>query len=122
MTAVAAEASSVRRSQSQREWQRIAAARPTLADTAARYLAQLALSLRPASVIVADAALRQLCLYLLDAQPQVSGFADVTRVEIEAFKLHLAARPGRLANVTANTLRQRLGTLRTFFDRIGEWD
>jgi site-specific recombinase XerD len=80
------------------------------------------LSLRPASVVVADAALRQLALYLLDAQPHVSGFADVARAEIEAFKLHLAARPGRLALVTANTLRQRLGTLRTFFDRIGEWD
>lgn len=122
MTAVAVEATPGRTSQSQREWRRIKATRPVLADTAARYLAQLALSLRPASVVVADAALRQLCLYLLDAQPQVTGFADVTRAEIEAFKLHLAARPGRLATVTANTLRQRLGTLRTFFDRIGEWD
>ena len=122
MTAVAVEALAGRDSQSRREWQRIAAARPQLAATAAKYLSQLGLSLRPASVVVADAALRQLALYLLDEQPHVSGFADVGRAEIEAFKLHLAARPGRLANVTANTLRQRLGTLRTFFDRIGEWD
>lgn len=122
MSVAAVEQPEPRRSQSQREWQRIAAARPQLADTAARYLSQLALSLRPASVVVADAALRQLALYLIDTQPQVSGFIDVGRAEIEAFKLHLAARPGRLATVSANTLRQRLGTLRTFFDRIGEWD
>jgi len=122
MTAVTVETPGTRRSQSQREWQRIAAARPQLADTAARYLAQLALSLRPGSVVVADASLRQLAVYLVEAHPHVNGFVDVGRVEIEAFKLHLAARPGRLANVSANTLRQRLGTLRTFFDRIGEWD
>ena len=122
MSVVAVEAPADRRSQSQREWHRISAARPQLAETAARYLAQLALSLRPSSVVVADAALRQLALYLLDDQPHVVGFVDVGRAEIEAFKLHLAARPGRLALVTANTLRQRLGTLRTFFDRIGEWD
>jgi site-specific recombinase XerD len=54
--------------------------------------------------------------------PQVSGFRDVRRAEIEAFMLYLARRPGRLSTVSANTLRQRLGTLRTFFDRIGEWD
>jgi len=122
MTAIPVEKPTPTRSQSQREWQRIAAARPQLAATAAKYLSQLGLSLRPASVVVADAALRQLALYLLEHQPHVSGFADVGRVEIEAFKLHLAARPGRLATVSANTLRQRLGTLRTFFDRIGEWD
>ena len=122
MTAVAVEMPPPGGSQSQREWQRVAAARPQLAATAAKYLSQLGLSLRPASVVVADAALRQLALYLIDTQPHVSGFADVGRAEIEAFKLHLAARPGRLATVTANTLRQRLGTLRTFFDRIGEWD
>jgi len=109
-------------SRSQREWQRIAAARPQLADTAARYLAQMVLSLRPASVVAADKALRQLANYLVGNHPQVAGFADVGRAEIEAFKLHLAARPGRLATVSANTLRLRLGMLRTFFDRIGEWD
>lgn len=104
------------------EWAIIAAARPQLAATAARYLTQIGLSLRPASVTVADNALRQLCGYLITEAPQVTGFRDVRRAEIEAFKLHLARRPGRLETVTANTLRQRLGTLRTFFDRIGEWD
>lgn len=123
MTAVAAAAApNATLSRSQREWQQIAAAAPTLADTAARYLSQLGLSLRPASVTVADSALRQLAGYLVAEQGHVTGFAEVTRTEIEAFKLHLARRPGRLESVTANTLRQRLGTLRTFFDRIGEWD
>jgi len=122
MTAIAVEKRTSVRSQSQRDWQKVRSTRPQLADTAARYLAQLALSLRPSSVVVADAALRQLALYLVQEHPHVTGFAEVGRAEIEAFKLHLAARPGRLANVSANTLRQRLGTLRTFFDRIGEWD
>ena len=27
-----------------------------------------------------------------------------------------------MGTLTANTIRQRLGTLRTFFDRIIEWD
>jgi site-specific recombinase XerD len=122
MTAMTVAAERPKASRSQREWEQIAASAPQLADTAARYLGQLALSLRPASVIVADSALRQLAGYLVTEQPHVTGFAEVTRAEIEAFKLHLAGRPGRLASVTANTLRQRLGTLRTFFDRIGEWD
>jgi hypothetical protein len=47
-----------------REWAAIAAARPQLASTAARYLTQIGLSLRPASVTVADNALRQICGYL----------------------------------------------------------
>jgi site-specific recombinase XerD len=104
------------------EWAQIAAKRRQLAETSARYLSQIALSLRPASVRAADNALRQLCQYLLAQQPQVTGFRDVRRAEIEAFKLHLAARRGRASTVSANTVRQRLGTLRTFFDRIGEWD
>jgi len=124
MTTAAVETVAPRRSQSQREWQRIAAARPRLADTAARYLAQLGLSLRPASVVVADAALRQLALYLIDTQPHVVGFADVGRAEIEAFKLHL----GRPAGPAGDRQRQHVPAaarhpadlLRP--DRIGEWD
>ena len=53
-----------------REWSAIAAARSQLAATAARYLTQIGLSLRPASVTVADNALRQLCNYLIVEAPQ----------------------------------------------------
>jgi len=42
----------------------------------------------------------------------------------EDYKLWLVARPGAKVDTTAtkNTVRQRLGTIRTFFDRIIEWD
>jgi site-specific recombinase XerD len=105
-----------------REWSTIAATHPQLAATASRYLAQIALSLSPASVVVADSTLRMICCYLLEEHPEVDGFAAVGRREIEGFKVWLAHRPGRVKTLSANTIRQRLGTLRTFFDRIGEWD
>ena len=52
----------------------------------------------------------------------MTGFRDVRRAEIEAFKCIWRAGAERVSTVSANTVRQRLGTLRTFFDRIGEWD
>jgi site-specific recombinase XerD len=122
VTAQTAAATAPVQSAAAQEWSRIAAAHPQLAATAARYLQQIGLSLSPASVVVADATLRMFCSYLVDEQPHVDGFATVGRVEIEGFKLWLARRPGRAERLSANTIRQRLGTLRTFFDRIGEWD
>jgi site-specific recombinase XerD len=105
-----------------RQWSQIAAGHPQLAATSARYLNQIAVSLSPASVTVADAALRMFCSYLVAEQPHVGGFAAVGRGEVEGFKSWLVRRPGRTEQLTANTVRQRLGTLRTFFDRIAEWD
>ena len=105
-----------------KEWADIAMARPQLVATAGRYLGQIALSLRPASVTVADIALRQFCWHLLDEHPEVEGFAQVQRVHVESFKLSLARRR-TLQNrpLKPNTLRQRLLFLRSFFDRIIEW-
>ncbi len=106
------------------EWQQFAGRAPQLAATATAYLAQVGLSLSPASVRAADNALRILVTDLLAHEPQVTGFAQVTRVVIERFKTRLAARTVARTGtqVSANTIRQRLGRLRTFFDRIIEWD
>lgn len=106
------------------EWEQFAGRVPQLAATATAYLHQVGLSLSPASVRAADNALRILVADLLAHEPQVTGFASVTRVVIERFKTRLAARTVTRTgkSVSANTIRQRLGSLRTFFDRIGEWD
>jgi integrase len=108
---------------SQLEWAAIAATAPVLADTAGRYLSQVGVSLRPGSVTVADGVLRQFSRYLVEEHPGTRRFAQVGRPEIEGFKLATAARlTPRGRPTSANTIRQRLGTLRTFFDRIIEWD
>jgi len=106
-----------------RDWDVVVAAAPRLALTAWAYLDQLAISMRPATVDVADNTLRCFAGFLVDAFPGVAGFADVRRPHVEAFKLFFAAHltvkgvpPAR------NTIRQRFGMLRTFFDRIIEWD
>jgi integrase len=120
VSAPAAVAAGLAPSQSQLEWEQIAQKAPTLAATSARYLEQIALSLRPGSVTVADCSLRIFCRYLTDEHPKTKRFKAVGRPEIEGF---LGSR--RTAKGTPhspNYRRQRLGMLRTFFDRIIEWD
>ena len=122
MNAPAAVAAGLAPSQSELEWQQISAQAPKLAATSARYLEQIALSLRPASVVLADASLRFFCRYLVEEHPKTKSFEMVGRGEIEGYKANLARRitaQGRL--VSPNYRRQRLGMLRTFFDRIIEW-
>ena len=103
-------------------WAVIARHQPQLADTATRYLDQIAVSLRPRSVEAADNTLRTFVAFLADEHPDVDAFADIRRVQIEDFKRWLAQRRTHSGTVSANTIRQRLGTMRTFFDRIIEWD
>ena len=104
-----------------RGWAPIAERAPALAATAWRYLDQVALSLQPTSVLAADRALRNLAGYLADAG--VENFATVTRADIEGFKSWLSASGTDRGRAPArNTIRQRLGMVRSFFDRIIEWD
>jgi site-specific recombinase XerD len=104
------------------EWAEIAAQVPRLTDTLARYLAQVATFLAPASVEAADNALRQLARWLV-AYTDVSAVAEISRDDIEDFKVWLADQPGnKSARLSANTRGQRLRTLRAFFERIIEWD
>jgi integrase len=106
-----------------REWEPVVAHAPQLALTAWRYLDQVSLSFRPATIDVADNTLRCFAGYLINAAPDVDGFVDVRRDHVEGFKQFFAKRltvkgvpPAR------NTIRQRLGMLRSFFDRIIEWE
>jgi site-specific recombinase XerD len=122
MNAVAAAPADPHRSQAEIEWAEIAAAAPQLAETMRRYLRQAATFLAPASVDSADGALRIFPRWLL-ANTSAVAVAEVTRDAIEDFKVYLAGRPGmRGASLSQNTQRQRLRTLRVFFERIIEWD
>jgi site-specific recombinase XerD len=110
------------RGQADIEWSEIAEAAPQMADTMRRYLRQAATFLAPASVDVADNSLRIFARWLLTNTPVVS-VGGVTRDVIEDFKVYLAGRPGmRGGSLSENTQRQRLRTLRVFFERIIEWD
>ena len=80
-----------------RGWDRIARSAPTVAGTMGRYLGQIATSLAPRSVDVADITLRQLAGWLLDTT-EVRSVAAISRNDIEDFKVWLAAvRRGRQA-------------------------
>ena len=123
MNAPALVAAGLAPSSSEVEWRIITAQAPGLAATSGRYLDQISHSLRPGSVTVADATLRIFCRYLIDEHPDATTFARVGRTEIEGFKTALGARVTRKGTlVSPNYRRQRLGTLRTFFDRMIEWD
>jgi site-specific recombinase XerD len=104
------------------EWAQIAPAAPQLAATMRRYLGQLGTFLAPASVAAADSVLRQFARWLL-ATTTVTTAATISRDDIEDYKVHLAARPGYgTGRLSASTCRQRMQTLRMFFERIIEWD
>ena len=72
---------------------------------------------------MADNTLRCFAGYLVDAHPDLVGFVDVRRAHVEGFKVFFAAHLTVKGTPPArNTIRQRLGMLRSFFDRIIEWD
>ena len=96
---------------------------PLFAVTAWRYLDQLAVSMRPATVDVADNTLRCFAGFIVVEHPELVGFADVRRTHVEGFKLFFVAHVTAAGSPPArNTIRQRFGMLRSFFDRIIEWD
>lgn len=104
-------------------WEYLQERSPVLVGTMTRYLAQCALSLRPSSVTLFDTTLRQFAALLIAADPPVARVADITREHVEAYKTHLAARPGYHGRpLTKTTLGMRIGHLQTFFNRITEWD
>jgi integrase len=104
-------------------WEHLDGCVPELAATMRRYLAQLAISMRPGSVALADTTLRHLAAYLTAYHHDVTAAAQIGRTHIEGFKAWLAARPGYRGRrgPAATTLGMRLGHLRCFFDRIIEW-
>ena len=107
---------------SDREWPELSVQAPHLVVTMRRYLLQLTTFLAPRSVDVADATLRQLARWLLTST-DVKGVGDITRTNIEDYKVWLGAQPGSKGPTLAkNTQRQRLRMIRIFFERLIEWD
>lgn len=103
-------------------WTPIRAKAPTMAATMAAYLDQIALSLRQTSVDAADYALRDLATYLVD-HTKVLAVRGIRRGHIEGYKSWLGHRQVRGGKtISARTVRHRLGMLRTFFERLIEWD
>lgn len=104
-------------------WDTLAASAPVLAATMRRYLAQLALSMRPGTVALIDTTLRHLASYLREHHDAVSTVADIHRTHIEGFKAWLNARPGYRGrrDPVKTTIGMRMSHLRCFFDRIIEW-
>ena len=104
-------------------WNDIAATAPQLAATMRAYLDQLAVSARPATVNAVSLALRFFAGHLVRHEPDCAAVADVERRHIESYKVALAARRTRAGKPLANeTIRGRLSLLRTFFERVIEWD
>ena len=100
-------------------WGQLQPAVPQIVDTMRRYLTQIGCVLRPGSVVNADLALRSFAGFLVEAAPEVTSTAQVTRRHVEDYKPWLAARPGQnKAHMTTAPLAHRLGRLRMFFGRI----
>jgi integrase len=93
-----------------------------MAATMTAYLEQMSVSHRPSSVDSASLALRHLAGHLVSSRPPCTCVADIDRRHIEAYKLVLAARSGRKGTVSNQTIRHNLGQLRTFFERLIDWD
>ena len=107
---------------SQLEWTDLARTAPAMVATARRYLDQAATFLASRSVEAADNALRQLVRWAC-AHTELLTMADISRNDIEDFKVWLADQPGNHNGpLSANSQRQRLRMLRMFFERIIEWD
>jgi site-specific recombinase XerD len=104
-------------------WADTACRAPLMVATMASYLDQLAVSARPTTVGATELGLRHFAGQVTEADPTCTSMAAVERRHVEAHKLWLAARPGRGDKPVAPvTIRHRLGLLRTFFERLRDWD
>jgi site-specific recombinase XerD len=104
------------------EWARLQSAAPQAVTTIHRYLRQLGTFLAPRSVTAAENALRQLARWMV-TEAQITAIADVGRDDIEDYKVWLAGQRRPAGQVISReTHRQRMRTIRQFFERIIEWD
>jgi site-specific recombinase XerD len=104
-------------------WAEISARAPVMVATMASYLDQLEVSARPGTVADAELALRFFAHRVTSADPSCVTVERIGRPHIEDFKRWLMARRGQTGKPLATmTIRHRLSTVRTFFERIMEWD
>jgi len=105
-------------------WDEIFARAPQMAATMARYLDQLRVSARPATLRAYDDALRMFAGHITSVDPTCRSVAAIEHRHIEAHKIWMASRPGRngRGRLSATTISHRLCLLRTFFERIIDWD
>jgi site-specific recombinase XerD len=87
-----------------------------------RYLQRLAAFQAASSVDVAENALRQFAHWMITCAG-LDSVAGVRRDDIEDFQVWLANNPHqRGGTISPETHRQRLRMVRSFFERIIEWD
>ena len=104
-------------------WAEIEAKAPRMVATMASYLDQLEVSAKPSTLADAELALRFFAHRVTTADPACISVSGIGRVHIEDFKRWLSARPGKKGKgMSTQTIRHRLGTVRTFFERIAEWE
>ena len=104
------------------QWALLRADAPQVVVTIQRYLQRLAAFQAPKSVDVAENSLRQFAWWLV-ADAGLDTIAAVRRDDIEDFKVWLANKPHpRGGTISPETHRQRLRMVRSFFERIIEWD
>ena len=96
---------------------------PGFAEVARRYVEQVTLSLRPATVKHIEQHLRVFGTWLAEHHPEVTSCADLERHHIEAFKSWLATQPSRRTGkpLSRTSIKEQLINLHCFFDRIAEW-
>jgi integrase/recombinase XerD len=96
---------------------------PGYAGNARRYVEQVTLSLRPATVKHIEQHLRVFGTWLAEHHPEVGSCADLDRHHIEAFKAWLAVQPSRRTGrpLSRTSIKEQLINLHCFFDRTAEW-
>jgi site-specific recombinase XerD len=104
-------------------WEDIFARAPRMASTMVRYLDQLRVSARPSTLAAYDDALRMFAGHITLAEPACTSVAAIEHRHIEAHETWMASRPGRSGGpMSPTTISHRLCLLRTFFERIIDWD
>lgn len=103
-------------------WEEIALRAPQMVATMSAYLEQTTVSHRQTSVAAYSLALRHLAAHVTATDADCVSVADISRAHIESYKLALLARQGRKGNLSNATIRHNLGMIRTFFERIIDWD
>lgn len=111
-----------RASEREAQWVALRTRAPRLVETLERYLGQVGLVVRPGTQRRHEAVLREFARVTCERDLDVRDAADIGRRHVEAYRLWLAERPTRRGpRLHRHTIRERLGVVRAFFERIIEW-